>query len=243
MAEPVWGSIWRRFLASGARSSITDLGQWQRTAGGSRLLRNVARESAKRPTIGTCGNSTLRTQRRGFKFSAWRRQTDGKGGKAPEKLSLGARLKKLSKEYGWSAVGVYLGLSVLDFPFCFLLVRIVGTETIGKIEHYVVSAIKRIVPESVRNSWHEYWSSVRKAETQQLGNGDIGDKVEMAGWGVKEAQERNEEEASLATQLALAYAIHKSFIFIRVPLTAAVTPKVVKVLRSWGWNIGKRGSR
>lgn len=44
----------------------------------------------------------------------------------------------------------------------------------------------------------------------------------------------------LATQLALAYAIHKSFIFIRVPLTAAVTPKVVKVLRGWGWNIGKR---
>ena len=41
------------------------------------------------------------------------------------------------------------------------------------------------------------------------------------------------------TQLALAYAIHKSFIFIRVPLTAAITPKVVKVLRGWGWNIGK----
>lgn len=42
------------------------------------------------------------------------------------------------------------------------------------------------------------------------------------------------------TQLALAYAIHKSFIFIRVPLTAAITPKVVKTLRGWGWNIGKR---
>lgn len=44
----------------------------------------------------------------------------------------------------------------------------------------------------------------------------------------------------LATQLALAYAIHKSFIFVRVPLTAAVTPKVVRVLRSWGWEIGKK---
>jgi len=42
------------------------------------------------------------------------------------------------------------------------------------------------------------------------------------------------------TQLALAYAIHKSFIFLRVPLTVAVTPKVVKTLRGWGWNIGKR---
>jgi len=42
------------------------------------------------------------------------------------------------------------------------------------------------------------------------------------------------------TQLALAYAIHKSFIFIRVPLTAALTPKIVRVLRGWGWDIGKR---
>lgn len=47
-------------------------------------------------------------------------------------LSLSARLKKLSREYGWSAVGVYLALSVLDFPFCFLLVRTVGTEKIGE---------------------------------------------------------------------------------------------------------------
>lgn len=42
------------------------------------------------------------------------------------------------------------------------------------------------------------------------------------------------------TQLALAYAIHKSFIFMRIPIAAAVTPKVVKILRGWGWDIGKR---
>jgi hypothetical protein len=47
----------------------------------------------------------------------------------------------------------------------------------------------------------------------------------------------------LATQLALAYAIHKSFIFVRVPLTAAVTPRIVKMLRGWGWDIGKRTTK
>ncbi|KAF4507986.1 hypothetical protein G6O67_004424 [Ophiocordyceps sinensis] len=207
------------------------------------LLRNVSRHGAKRSNTGTWGETVGRTQRRGFKFSPWRRSTNGSGQNAPAKLSLGARLKKLSKEYGWSAVGVYLGLSVLDFPFCFLLVRIVGTETIGKVEQFIVSNVKAIIPESARQKWHEYWHAVREAEKQQLGKDDISDKVEMAGWGVREAQERNEEEASLATQLALAYAIHKSFIFVRVPLTAAVTPKVVKVLRSWGWNIGKRSPR
>lgn len=49
--------------------------------------------------------------------------------------------------------------------------------------------------------------------------------------------------AALWTQLALAYAIHKSFIFVRVPLTAAVTPKIVKTLRGWGWNIGRPTTR
>jgi hypothetical protein len=46
--------------------------------------------------------------------------------------------------------------------------------------------------------------------------------------------------AAIWTQLGLAYIVHKSFIFIRVPLTAAVLPKVVKTLRSWGYNIGKK---
>lgn len=58
---------------------------------------------------------------------------------------------------------------------------------------------------------------------------------------VMEAEAMNRrEDASIWTQLALAYAIHKSFIFVRVPLTVAVTPRVVKVLRGWGWDIGKR---
>lgn len=42
------------------------------------------------------------------------------------------------------------------------------------------------------------------------------------------------------TELALAYGIHKTLlIFIRVPLTGALTPKVAKTLRSWGWKVGR----
>jgi hypothetical protein len=55
----------------------------------------------------------------------------GHAAPAAQSLSLSQRLKKLSREYGWTAVGIYLALSVLDFPFCFLLVRTVGTEKIG----------------------------------------------------------------------------------------------------------------
>ncbi|KAJ9164682.1 Peptide alpha-N-acetyltransferase Nat2 [Coniochaeta hoffmannii] len=164
---------------------------------------------------------------------------EGKDSAPEATLSISQRLKKLSREYGWSAVGVYLALSVLDFPFCFLLVRTIGTDRIAEAEEYVVSNAKKVIPEGVKQWWHDYRSALKQASKENLGEG-VTQEVEMAGWGVAEAEEKNKAEASLATQLALAYAIHKSFIFIRVPLTAAVTPKVVKVLRSWGWQIGKR---
>ena len=59
-----------------------------------------------------------------------------------ENLSLSQRLKKLSREYGWSALGVYLLLTLLDFPFCFLAVRSLGVERIGHWEHAILSQLK-----------------------------------------------------------------------------------------------------
>lgn len=130
----------------------------------------------------------------------------------------------------------------------------------GEWEHIVVSNVKKLIPESIKQAWHDWRTSMKKAESDMTGSQRVNEHVEMAGWGVEEATERNKSEAStlsspfsseqrsnspigLATQLALAYAIHKSFIFIRVPLTISVTPRVVKVLRGWGWDIGKRTTK
>jgi N-terminal acetyltransferase 2 len=56
----------------------------------------------------------------------------------------------MSKEYGWTALAVYLGLSALDFPFCFIAVRMIGTETIGRWEHTVKEFALGFVPETLR---------------------------------------------------------------------------------------------
>jgi len=58
------------------------------------------------------------------------------------KPSLSARLKSLSKEYGYSALGVYLALSAIDFPFCFLAVRTMGSERIGEYEEVVMNKVR-----------------------------------------------------------------------------------------------------
>ncbi|WDK20199.1 peptide alpha-N-acetyltransferase [Colletotrichum graminicola] len=239
--QNAWEAAWKNQFSAPGRSLMTptqrSLSQRATSAQSASRWSQKYRSSWITSRLGTM----LRSPHRTFRFSA--RQRNVKDGAAQESLSLSQRLKKLSREYGWSAVGVYLALSVLDFPFCFLLVRIVGTDRIGQLEHWVVSNVKKIIPYSVQNWWSESRAALSHAETEQLGSDDISEAVEMAGWGVEEAERRNKAEASLGTQLALAYAIHKSFIFLRVPLTAAVTPKVVKVLRSWGWQIGKRRSK
>lgn len=155
-------------------------------------------------------------------------------------------MRTLSREYGWSALGVYLALSAVDFPLCYLLVRTVGTERIGAWEAAVVGAVGPAVPGWVKGAWARGRAWVRGTAGEE-----VGEAVERAGSGVGEAgeaerretEEGGRREASLATQLALAYAIHKSFIFIRVPITAAITPRVVKVLRGWGWDIGKKTTK
>ncbi|CZR53162.1 uncharacterized protein PAC_03040 [Phialocephala subalpina] len=84
-----------------------------------------------RPTL---RNSTIlqRLQNSIRHFRTTRRRYNGAGATATEEpTTLGGRLKKLSREYGWSALGVYLALSALDFPFCYLLVKYLGTERIG----------------------------------------------------------------------------------------------------------------
>ena len=59
--------------------------------------------------------------------------------------SLSQRLKQLSREYGWAALGVYLGLSLIDFPFCFLAVRLLGVDRIGHYEDVVKGAFWIVV--------------------------------------------------------------------------------------------------
>lgn len=96
----------------------------------SSLLTGVSRYSRTRPSFAKPSTPFQTQTRRGFRFSPWRRN-QGSGGKAEENLSLGQKLRKLSREYGKAAVVVYFMLSILDYPFFFLLVRAVGTDRVG----------------------------------------------------------------------------------------------------------------
>jgi hypothetical protein len=130
----------------------------------------------------------LRFQRSAFarRFRSLRFKSDNSPSRTPNPtphlgspepaLSISQRLKQLSREYGWTAVGVYFALSILDFPFCFLAVRLLGTDRIGRYEDIVKSA---------------FWSLVRLAFP------DAGKKSQEAA--AKELAEATAREGELST--------------------------------------------
>lgn len=110
--------------------------------------------------------------------------------KPPEpSLSLTQRFRKLSREYGWSALGVYLTLSALDFPFCFLAVRWLGTDRIGHWEHAILEWVWKVVPNPFQAREAVEAGAGQNVESQS-------DEIGLAGYdhGVKEAEQRNRSE-------------------------------------------------
>lgn len=131
-------------------------------------------------------------------------------------------------------MGVYLALSALDFPFCFLAVRLLGTERIGHYEDVVKHALWTVVRVFVPSA-----GSPSQQQHEEAAAADV-DAATAREEGTTASDAAMRSDASIWTQLGIAYLVHKSFIFVRVPLTAAVLPKVVKTLRKWGYNIGKK---
>lgn len=163
--------------------------------------------------------------------------------------SLASKMQRLSREYGWSALGVYIALCLIDFPFCFFLVKYIGSERIGELEQIVTSNLKSLIPEDIQRAYGNWRFPTKLIEVDSNSAQNEGSNLDVehfektASNCVEESEKNHKKDASITAQLALAYAIHKSLIFIRFPLTAAITPKIVRTLRGWGWDIGKRTTK
>lgn len=136
----------------------------------------------------------------------------------PPNASLSQRLKHLIKSYGWYALGVYIVLSALDFGVAFVGVNLLGAEYVSQ----VAAGIKGIVADTLHS---------RPAEPGR-------DEIEP----IHNAQTKGGQEGFYA-MLVLAYTIHKTlFLPVRVGLTAAFTPRLVRWLGNRGW-AGSAGTR
>lgn len=136
-------------------------------------------------------------------------------------------LKLLVKQYGWSALGVYLGLSCIDLPICFIAVHSLGEETIK----VYINRVKQLANfgKDEQELIHDIREKAKKKELDKL-NGVMNE--DHSTW-------EKFKESTLLTEFLIAYGIHKSLIFIRLPITAAITPAVVRFMGRFGFSVNK----
>jgi hypothetical protein len=76
-------------------------------------------------------------------------------------------LKKLSREYGWTVIGVYLALTVADLPFCFLTVKYVGAERVAHAEHVILDGAKSVIQKVFPDTFQEQLEGKVDAEAAE----------------------------------------------------------------------------
>ncbi|ODV79681.1 uncharacterized protein CANTADRAFT_25584 [Suhomyces tanzawaensis NRRL Y-17324] len=138
-------------------------------------------------------------------------------------------LKALMKEYGYSAFGVYMALSAIDLPLCYILVHSMGQDEIEYYENKVKQQFGYGMTEEELKKKQE----IKRIEAQVEEENSPTPSSKSQGGFVQTVLSQFSW-----TEFAIAYGIHKSLIFIRVPICAAITPGVVKLLRRWGFKIG-----
>ncbi|KAG0684313.1 hypothetical protein C6P40_004575 [Pichia californica] len=127
-------------------------------------------------------------------------------------------IKKLIHQYGYSALGVYLGLSLIDLPICYIIVHSAGEDKIREMQDDFFSMIGY------------------KTKTEEIKQDNQNNE------GESEGENEEKKSSTFLTEFAVAYALHKSLVFIRLPITAAITPWVVARLQRMGFKIGKFGT-
>lgn len=147
----------------------------------------------------------------------------------PPNSSAYERLKIMSKKYGWWALGMYLALSSVDFSLCFVAVHAFGAERISPL----------------LDSGKQFYREKRygEEEANRLRDQDLAERQEQLKEAKKEDKKGVTFGATFWTEVALAYAIHKTALLpIRAGLTVAWTPKLVGWLTRRGW-VGKVSRR
>ncbi|KAI0048313.1 hypothetical protein FA95DRAFT_1558202 [Auriscalpium vulgare] len=136
-----------------------------------------------------------------------------------EPTTLSARLKTLIKGYGWYALGVYAAVSVVDFGLSFAGINLLGAEYVSSVvasaKDYVYGLVYSRPPEPGREGIED---AAKGAAAGQDGEG-------------------------LYAMLVLAYIVHKTLMPVRIGVTAAFTPRLVRWLRQRGWAGGEGTKR
>ncbi|KAI9241555.1 MAG: hypothetical protein BYD32DRAFT_359805, partial [Podila humilis] len=111
------------------------------------------------------------------------------------------------KQYGYTGVAVYLGISTLDLAATFVIVKAAGMDKIELAQDWVLDNV---------GGYFGYKTSLDSVDDAQVGA--IYNKA-----------------SGLWSVFVIAYGIHKLLVPLRVVATSMITPPLVKWLVKRGW--------
>ncbi|KAI8342221.1 hypothetical protein BD560DRAFT_412020 [Blakeslea trispora] len=121
-----------------------------------------------------------------------------------------SKLKELTKKYGAVGVLVYLGVGCVDLGITFGVIQLAGLDKVKAIEKGVMDVVY-----------------------------STGEKIGYKPKGREETEivdQPTDTPPSIASVFLLAYGIHKTLLLpVRLTITAAITPAVVRKLHQLGW--------
>jgi hypothetical protein len=156
---------------------------------------------------------------------------DGNNGKQKKEKKQGKLLQMMAM-YGRLAVIAYLGVSVIDYSCCFVIVKAAGAEQVSKMEAWLEKHLGKygLLPSSFggRNKRVK-----DEAETEAERTASASELAELS---------KGEQAPTLVTVALVAYGIHKLLTPIRAALTAALLPTLARRFGHIAWLVGKRAA-
>ncbi|CAB4255082.1 similar to Saccharomyces cerevisiae YGR147C NAT2 Protein with an apparent role in acetylation of N-terminal methionine residues [Maudiozyma barnettii] len=129
-------------------------------------------------------------------------------------------IKKLMKKYGYSALVVYIGVTFISLPLCFFTVHSMGAE---KISIYMNRGKQLFGYGEVNDE-----AVIEKLKQKKLELEKQRESGTHTKWG-------EFKQSTLLAEFLIAYGLHKSLVFVRIPVTAAVTPTMARLFQRWGF--------
>jgi hypothetical protein len=131
------------------------------------------------------------------------------------------KFKQMVKQYGYTGVAVYLGISTLDLAATFVIVKAAGMEKIEEAQDWVVDHVGSYFGYKKDPHHHHSHDGQENVDLDKIDDEQVGAIYNKA--------------SGLWSVFVIAYGIHKLLVPLRVVATSMITPPLVKWLVKKGW--------
>lgn len=143
----------------------------------------------------------------------------------PPKKTTG--IKQLIAKYGYTSLATYLVIGGVDFALCYMLIHEVGEEKI----YVKINELKRKLnfkSKSADEIRAEF--ELKRKVQQEKQSGEHKEQMDSSILGKIKYYGTLLLDNTIFKEVIIAYGLHKSLIFIRLPITAMITPPIYKYL-------------